>query len=113
DGNTVALSNPAKGVLNTYRYDARGNLTAATETVENMFHARGEQGWLDDGGGLVFTGSQYVLPELRLTALGTIDLSPPVVDAQPQLSGLGACFTDGVAACLASGTPTSKGNSLR
>ncbi|MEO8594672.1 MAG: DUF6531 domain-containing protein [Candidatus Solibacter sp.] len=101
DGNTVALSTPAKGVVNTYRYDTRGNLLAASEGVDNPFRARGESGWLDDGAGLLFTGSRYVLPELRLSLNGIIDLAAPLPELQPQLSGLGACFLEGVATCQA------------
>ena len=38
--------------------------------VENLFHARGESGWVDEGNGLLFTGSQFQFPELRLTLPG-------------------------------------------
>ena len=78
DGNTVALSNPTAGVVNTYRYDAQGRLVSAKEGVENLFHARGEAGWMDEGNGLLFTGSQFQFPELRLTLPATADVSPPV-----------------------------------
>ena len=100
DGNTVALSNPTAGVVNTYRYDARGHLVSANEGVENMFRAHGESGWTDDGNGLLFTGSQFQFPELRLDLPGTADASPPVPGLLPQFSGLGACFFEGVANCL-------------
>jgi YD repeat-containing protein len=101
DGNTVALSNPTAGVVNTYRYDAQGRLVSVKEGVENVFRARGESGWMDEGNGLLFTGSQFQFPELRLALPATADLAPPVPDLQPQLSGLGACFFEGVANCLA------------
>jgi YD repeat-containing protein len=101
DGNTVALSNPTAGVVNTYRYDAQGRLVSAKEGVENLFHARGESGWMDEGNGLLFTGVQFQFPELRLTLPAAADASPPVPDLQPQLSGAGACFLEGVANCLA------------
>ena len=101
DGNTVALSNPTAGVVNTYRYDGQGRLVAAQEGVENMFRAHGESGWTDDGNGLIFTGSQFQFPELRLTLPATSDASPPVPGLLPQLSGMGACFFEGVANCLA------------
>ena len=101
DGNTVALSNPTAGVVNTYRYDAQGRLVSVKEGVENLFHARGESGWMDEGNGLLFTGTQLQFPELRLTLPATADASPPVPDLQPQLSGAGACFLEGVANCLA------------
>jgi YD repeat-containing protein len=101
DGNTVALSNPTAGVVNRYRYDAQGRLVSANEGVENVFRAHGEAGWMDDGNGLLFTGSQFQFPELRLTLPATADPSPPVPGLQPQLSGPGACFFEGVANCLA------------
>ena len=101
DGNTVALSNPTAGVVNQYRYDALGRLVSAKEGVENVFRAHGEAGWMDDGNGLLFTGSQFQFPELRLTLPGTADPSPPVPVLQPLLSGAGACFLEGVANCLA------------
>jgi YD repeat-containing protein len=101
DGNVVAVSNPTAGVVNTYRYDPQGRLVSASEGVENLFRARGESGWVDEGNGLLFTGSQFQFPELRLTLPATADPSPPVPDLQPQLSGVGACFFEGVANCLA------------
>ena len=101
DGNTVALSNPTAGVVNTYRYDAQGRLLAATEGVDNVFRAHGEAGWTDESNGLLFTGGQFQFPELRLTLPGKADLSPPVPDLLPQFNGAGACFFEGVANCLA------------
>jgi YD repeat-containing protein len=99
DGNTVALSNPTAGVVNTYRYDAQGRLVSANEGVENMFRAHGESGWMDDGDGLLFTGSQFQFPELRLVLPATVDESAPVPGLVPQFSGLGACFFVGAANC--------------
>ena len=101
DGNTVALSNPTAGVVNQYRYDPLGRLVSVNEGVDNIFRARGEIGWMDDGNGLLFTGSQYQFPELRLTLPGRADVSPPVPGLQPQFSGVGACFFEGVSNCLA------------
>jgi YD repeat-containing protein len=101
DGNTVALSNPTAGVVNTYRYDAQGRLVSANEGVENMFRAHGESGWTDDGNGLLFTGSQFQFPELRLALPGTAGAAPPAPGLLPQFSGMGACFFEGVANCLA------------
>jgi YD repeat-containing protein len=101
DGNTVALSNPTAGVVNRYRYDAQGRLASAEETVDNSFRARGESGWIDDGDGLLFTGSQFQYPELRLTLPASADASPPVPTLLPRLSGVGACFFEGVANCVA------------
>jgi YD repeat-containing protein len=100
DGNTVALSNPTAGVVNTYRYDAQGRLVSSNEGVENMFRAHGESGWTDDGNGLLFTGSQFQFPELRLTLPATAGASPPVPGLLPPLWGVGACFFEGVANCL-------------
>src|SRR5207302_915030 len=101
DGNTVALSNPTAGVVNTYRYDAQGRLVASTEGVENILRAHGEAGWTDEGNGLLFTGSQFQSPDLRLVLPATVDPGPPLPDLQPQLSGAGACFSEGVSNCLA------------
>jgi hypothetical protein len=88
-------------VVNQYRYDPLGRLVSVNEGVDNIFRARGEIGWMDDGNGLLFTGSQYQFPELRLTLPGRADVSPPVPGLQPQFSGVGACFFEGVSNCLA------------
>jgi YD repeat-containing protein len=101
DGNTVALSNPAAGVVNQYRYDPTGRLVAANEGVENLFRAHGESGWADDGNGLLFTGTQFQFPELRLTLPAAADPGPPTPDLTPQLPGPGACFFLGIANCPA------------
>ena len=108
DGNTVALSNPAAGVVNQYRYDPSGRLVASSETVENLFRARGEAGWTDDANGLLFTGTQFQYPELRLTLPATADPAPPVPDLNPQLPGPAACFLVGVPNC-----PAATGGRLR
>ena len=50
---------------------------------------------------VLFSGSQFQLPELRLTLPGAVDVSPPVPSLLPQVSGAGACFFEGVANCLA------------
>jgi YD repeat-containing protein len=100
DGNVVAVSNSSGSVVNRYRYDPRGNLVSSNEGVENLFHARGEQGWVDDGNGLLFTGDTFQFPELRLTLPATADPAPTPPDLTPRLSGAGACFVDGVANCL-------------
>jgi len=101
DGNVVAVSNPTAGVVNQYRYDgaAVGRLVSANEGVENMFRARGESGWMDDGDGLLFTGRAYQFPELRLTLPAVADPSPPTPRVLPEFSGAGACFLEGVAIC--------------
>jgi hypothetical protein len=88
-------------VVNQYRYDPTGRLIASNEAVENMFRARGEAGWMDDGNGLVFTNRLYQFPELRLSLPATADLSPPGADLSPQFTGAGACFFQGVSSCLA------------
>jgi YD repeat-containing protein len=100
DGNVVALSSPTGGVVNEYRYDPTGRLMASNEIVENMFRARGEAGWMDDGNGLVFTNSLFQFPELRLTLPATADPSPPSLDLSPPFPGAGTCFFQGVANCL-------------
>ncbi len=101
DGNVVALSNSTSGVVNRYRYDPLGRLVSASEAVENLFRAHGEAGWADDANGLLFTGAQFQYPELRITLPATADPAPPTPDLRPHLSGAGACFFDGVAACPA------------
>jgi YD repeat-containing protein len=101
DGNVVAVSNPASGVVNQYRYDPLGRLLSANEGVENMFHARGEAGWVDDGNGLLFTGAQFQYSELRIALPAVADPAPPVPDLRPPLFGAGTCFFDGLALCPA------------
>jgi YD repeat-containing protein len=100
DGNTVALSNPQSGVVNQYRYDPQGRLAASNEGVENLFRARGEAGWVDDGNGLVFTGDAFQVVDVGLTVPSTADPAPPVPDPTPKLRGAGECFIEGVANCL-------------
>jgi glyoxylase-like metal-dependent hydrolase (beta-lactamase superfamily II) len=100
DGNVVAMSNPQSGVVNTYRYDLRGRLASSSETVENIFHARGESGWIDDGNGLLFTGDSFLAPDLGVTLPSSADPSPPAPDLAPRLRGAGACFIEGTANCL-------------
>ena len=102
DGNVVAVSNPSAGVVNTYRYDPAGLLVASNESVENMFRAHGESGWVDDGNGLILNSSGFLFPELRLTLPATADPAPPVPDLMPQFSGAGSCFVEGVGVCPAS-----------
>jgi len=100
DGNVVALSTPTGGVVNEYRYDPTGLLIGSNEIVENMFRARGQAGWMDDGNGLVFTNRLYQFPELRLTLPATADPSPPATGLSPQFPGAGACFFKGISNCL-------------
>jgi YD repeat-containing protein len=99
DGNVVAMSNPASGVVNTYHYDAAGRLDVSNETVKNPFHARGEIGWIDDGNGLLYTGAAFQFSQLRLTLPATADPTPPTPFLVPSLSGAGACFLEGVGTC--------------
>jgi YD repeat-containing protein len=99
DGNVVAMSNAQAGVVNQYSYDAQGRLVSSNEGVENLFHARGESGWIDDGNGLVFTGDSFAFPELRLTLPAVADPAPAAPDLTPRLPGAGACFIEGVANC--------------
>lgn len=99
DGNVVALSNATAGLVNTYRYDAAGRLTASSEQTGNSFRARGESGWVDDGNGLLYGNGAFHFPELRLTLPAAADPSPPVPGLLPKLTGAGACFLEGVAAC--------------
>ena len=99
DGNVVAVSTPAKGTVNTYRYDPTGRLDSVDESVANPVRARGEAGWIDDGNGLIYTLAGFQFPELRLTLPATADPAPPLPALTPRLSGAGACFLEGVGAC--------------
>src|SRR5262249_54248113 len=63
DGNVVAVSNPAAGVVNRYRYDAIGRLVSSMEGVDNPFRARGAAGVMDDGNGFLFADGAYFHPE--------------------------------------------------
>jgi YD repeat-containing protein len=99
DGNTVALSSAAAGVVNRYRYDPLGKLIASDESVENTFRARGESGWVDDGDGLLYADGNYYAPDLRATLPGTVNLSPPNPAIVPRFPSAGACFTEGVSDC--------------
>jgi YD repeat-containing protein len=101
DGNVVAVSNTSAGVVNRYRYDPAGRLISSIEGVENAFRARGEAGWMDDGDGLLYTGTAFLLPDLRVTLPATVSVGAPAPDAMltPRLAGAGACFMDGVASC--------------
>jgi YD repeat-containing protein len=99
DGNVVAVSNPKAGVVNTYRYDPLGRLVSSNETIPNLFHGHAERGWVDDGDGLLFTGSQYRFPDPRLTLPALVDLMPPVPSLTPHLIGAGACLLEGVTNC--------------
>jgi YD repeat-containing protein len=100
NGNVVAVSSTSAGVVNRYGYDPAGRLTFIEEGVDNPFRAGGEAGWIDDGNGLVFTGSAYRLPELRLMLPATADVSPPALNLLPGFRGAGACFLEGVGSCL-------------
>jgi YD repeat-containing protein len=108
DGNVVALSSPASGVVNRYRYDPLGKLLASDETVENSFRQMGQSGWVDDGDGLLYADGNYYSPDLRRTLPGTVVLEPPNPAAiVPRFSGPAACFFDGVSDCeIAAGRRT-------
>jgi YD repeat-containing protein len=99
DGNVVAVY-AAEGIVAGYRYDASGNVVASQETnYSRLFTTGGSAGWLDDGNGLIFTGSEFRFPELRLTLPSAADPSPPIPDLRPKLRGAGACFFEGIANC--------------
>jgi uncharacterized protein RhaS with RHS repeats len=101
DGNVVALSNPAQGVVDTYRYDPSGILAESNETIPNSLRSHGAAGWIDDGNGLVFTGTAYLYPAFGLTLPATANPAPPPAGITPSFGGAGACLTQGVAACAA------------
>ena len=92
EGNVVAVSNTAGSVVNQYRYGPAGNLLGSSEGVENLFRARAADGWIDDGNGLLFTGTEFRFPELGLSLPAMGDPSPPVPGLLPQLRGTGACL---------------------
>jgi YD repeat-containing protein len=101
DGNTVAISNPTAGVVNTYRYDAAGLLVNAQETVDNPFRARGEAGLIDDGNGLLFDGTRSQLAGFPVSLPGTPALDPPIPNLTPPLAGVAACFMESAVSCPA------------
>jgi YD repeat-containing protein len=102
DGNVVALSSPTAGVVNRYRYDPLGKLMASDESVENSFHALGQNGWVDDGDGLLYADGNYYSPDLRNWLPGTIVLEPPNPAAiMPRFPGAGNCFFNGLTDCEA------------
>jgi YD repeat-containing protein len=103
DGNVVALSNPAAGVVNRYRYDPLGRLVASDEGVDNAFRARGAAGVIDDGNGLLYADGQYVAPDIRVGLNGSIDIRPPVPDLSPTLSPQGNCLLRGIGECALAG----------
>jgi YD repeat-containing protein len=103
DGNVVAVSNAAAGVVNRYRYDPWGQLVTANQTVENLFRMRGESGWVDDANGLVYNLKAFVYPELKMTLPAAADPSPPQPSLLPVFSGAGACFLEGAAKCAFAG----------
>jgi YD repeat-containing protein len=99
EGNVVALSNLAKGVVNSYRYDPAGTLAEANEGIENEMKARGSSGWVDDGNGLVFTGSEYQYAAAGLALPAAANPAPPAPGIAPAFSGGGACLVQGITAC--------------
>jgi YD repeat-containing protein len=103
DGNVVALSNPAAGVVNRYRYDPLGRMVANEETVENAFRARGAAGVIDDGNGLLYADGQYVAPDIQVRLNGSVDIRPPVPDLNPSLAPPGACLWKGIGECALAG----------
>jgi YD repeat-containing protein len=103
DGNVVALSNPAAGVVNRYRYDPLGRLAANEETVENAFRARGAAGVIDDGNGLLYADGQYVAPDIQVRLNGSVDIRPPVPDLVPNLAPPGNCLLKGIGECALAG----------
>jgi RHS repeat-associated protein len=59
-GNTVALTDSSANVVNTYAYDAFGNLSSnSTESVSNSFRYGGRFGVTDEGNGLLYMRARY------------------------------------------------------
>jgi YD repeat-containing protein len=96
EGNVVAVSTPAGGVVNRYRYDPTGRLSAAEEQVENPFRARGEAGWIDDGNDVIYGDGVYHLPELKVAVNGSVSIAPPEPSLTPPLDPTTACFLRGL-----------------
>jgi hypothetical protein len=99
DGNVVAVSNAAQGLVDTYRYDPSGTLAEANEGIENGYRARAAAGWLDDGNGLLFTGLQYQFPAVGLTLPAAANPAPPEPGIAPAFGGGGACLMQGASVC--------------
>jgi len=95
DGNVVALSSSAAGVVNRYRYDPLGTLASAQEAVANPLRARAAYGWIDDGDGLIYNTREYRFSQLGLTLEGAIALEPPLPRLLPVLRGPGAWMLTG------------------
>ncbi|MFB3830003.1 MAG: hypothetical protein ACE15B_24755 [Bryobacteraceae bacterium] len=94
EGNVAAMSSATEGVVNRYRYDPLGRLASSRESVENPLRARAAAGWIDDGDGVIYTGSAYRLPEFGISLNADGGIEPPL-PALPGPTGPGAAFLTG------------------
>jgi RHS repeat-associated protein len=58
-GSTVAVTDSTGAILNSYAYDPFGQVTAASETTDNMFRYLGRYGVVDEGNGLSYVRARY------------------------------------------------------
>ena len=58
------MTDDAGAVVNTYSYDAYGNLTDWNDVVPNPFRFVGMFGVMDDGNGLLYMRARYYDPEV-------------------------------------------------
>jgi RHS repeat-associated protein len=63
-GSTVAMTDDAKNVINSYAYDPFGKVTNKTENTYNAFQYVGEYGVMLETNGMLFMRARYYLPEL-------------------------------------------------
>ena len=58
-GSTIAMTDDAKNVVNSYAYDPFGTVTNKTEGTANPFQYVGQLGVIQDGNGLQFMRARY------------------------------------------------------
>ena len=63
-GSTIALSDVAENLTDTYAYDTFGNLANNQGTTGNPFKYVGRYGVMDEGNGLNFIRARYYSPEI-------------------------------------------------
>ena len=61
-GSTIAMTDDAKNVVNTYAYDPFGKVTNRIEGTRNPFQAIGQVGVMTDSTGLLFSRFRYYDP---------------------------------------------------
>jgi RHS repeat-associated protein len=63
-GSTVAMTDVSGHVVNTYAYDAFGQVAASAETIANPFKYIGRYGVMDEDNGLLYMRARYYDPLL-------------------------------------------------